>query len=122
MYDDKVFGPLNFNQFIRVAICIGAILYAYNFMSTQNSILVIVVAAAILISVFINREEFVLDEEYLKKKRNHCKNLGEFQRYVSRKIAEIVAQVEIRKAKGMDVDPSFYEKIKMLESALRDTK
>jgi hypothetical protein len=120
--EEKIFGPLNLKQFIRVAGAFGLGYFSYRFMPLQVSIPLIVVAAVILFSAFVNQTPVVFNEEFIKRKRYSFKNLEDFQKWLNRKIAEIESQIYQRKNRGLVPDPSLEKALEITKRLLKEIK
>jgi hypothetical protein len=122
MDEEKIFGPLTLRQFLYSAGSFGVIFFAYTYLEPKNSVPVIIIAIILFLSAFINSSQVIIDDEYIKRKRFHYKNLEEFQRWINSKIAEVRSQINARKYRGLIPDPQLDKKLELFERALRDIK
>ena len=122
MDEEKIFGPLTLRQFIYSAGGLIAIYFAYNYLDQKISIPIIILAIGLIIIGFVKHQAVIIDENYIKNKRNESESLEKFQRWLNMKIATIKSQISIRESRGLVSNPELDKALVMFETALRDIK
>jgi hypothetical protein len=122
MDEENIFGPLTLRQFIYSAGGALVIYFAYEYLALKVSLPIIVVAAIVIVTGFIQHQAVVIDENYIRNKRNESESLQKFQRWLNLKIATIKSQISIRESRGLVSDPELEKALKMFETAMRDIK
>jgi hypothetical protein len=120
--EEKIFGPLSLRQFLYVSLGFGLAYLGYRFLDSMLGIPFIVIGIGLALKAFINVPTIIINEEYIKAKRYHCKNLEEFQKWLKRKIVMCQSQIEIRRQRGMTIDPELEKTLKMFQTALIEIK
>ena len=120
MDEEKIIGPFTFKQTLFAAFGVGiSYLLLNNLESSQSFPLITLVVVATLILIFRNKG-VEMDEKYIKAKRFKYSSKAEYDKWLQKKIAMTVAQIEIRKIKGLAPDPGLEKSLSLFQSALQE--
>lgn len=122
MDDSKIFGPLTFRQAIYLGLGVFIAYNAYTYLDQKISFPFIAIVAGLTFVMIRNSPVVVIDDNYIKMKRFHAKNLEEFQGWIKGKIALIKIQMQLRNSKNLGPDEKLAKALQMFEDALRDIK
>lgn len=114
MDTENIFGPLTFRQFLYLAVALGICLTLNELYGFKSAMPYIIVIAGISLALILNAPKVVIDEAYLKMKKETT-NPELFDRWVKMKKAMVESQVVMRKERNAAADPKLDAMLELFE-------
>ncbi|MEN9622128.1 MAG: hypothetical protein RLZZ67_562 [Candidatus Parcubacteria bacterium] len=120
MNEENIIGPLTFKQTLFAVSGIGISYLLLNNLESSLSFPLMAFVVAVTVILIFRNKSIEIDEKYIKARRFKYSSKTEYDKWLQKKIAMIVAQIEIRKIKGLTPDPHLEKLLSLFKSALQE--